>query len=64
MIRSVAKAYLQAFMPLKTMVAQPNPIVPLQLELGSSLSSRITFGFTTKDEKGKKEQKEKPKEPK
>jgi|LakMenEpi03Aug12_release.lakeMendotaPanAssembly.Ray.scaffolds.fasta_scaffold684625_1 hypothetical protein len=64
MIRNLTKISLNAFLPARATPIQSAVIQSLKYDTllqNSTLNSTVSFGFTTKEEKGKKEQKDKPK---
>lgn len=58
MIRALTKASMNVVMPFKTTTLQA-PLLVMPALQSSGLSSTVNFAFTTKDDKGKKEQKPK-----
>lgn len=61
MIRSLAKTSVNTLLAMKAPTLQPAVLPLFQMANESQLSTRVTFGFTTKDDKGKKDPKDKPK---
>lgn len=57
MIRALTKASMNVVMPFRTTLQAPLLMMPTLQSTG--LSSTVNFGFSTKDDKGKKEQKAK-----
>lgn len=64
MIRTLTKATLNSLLPSRIATAQPLTIQAFKFDTllqTPTLSNTVAFSFTTKDDKGKKEQKDKPK---
>jgi len=64
MIKNLTKISLNAFLPVRATPIQSAVIQSIKydtLSENSTLNSTVSFGFTTKEDKGKKEQKDKSK---
>ena len=62
MLRNLTKASLSLMAPMRTSVIQPVGLTMFQgLANNTCITARPAFGFATKDDKGKKDQKDKPK---